>query len=169
MGNIFRFPNPVNELAARSVAGGVVILTALTLASSLAFGSGWLWLSVPLAFGFVARVASGPKFSPLGQFATRVVAPRLGPSRPTAGPPKRFAQAIGASLSVAAVLAHFAFGTDWFAQLCLGAILVAAILEAGFGICLGCVIFGRLMKAGLVPAQTCAACADISLSRVPAA
>ena len=89
------FPNPVNEYAARSVAAMVVVLCLATLL----FRTPWLlW---PLALGFVARVASGPRFSPFGQLATKVIAPRIGPAKLVPGPPKRFAQAIGATLSVA--------------------------------------------------------------------
>jgi hypothetical protein len=166
---LFSFPNPVNELAARTVAGGVAVLTAVTLGLSLGLGSGWLWLTVPLAYGFLARVVSGPTLTPLGQLASRVVAPRLGAPRLVPGPPKRFAQLIGATLSVAALVAHFGFGADGLAQILVGGILVAATLESGLGLCLGCVIFARLMRAGLVPAETCAACADVSLRQQVAA
>ena len=41
-------------------------------------------------------------------------------------------------------------------------------LEAFAGFCLGCWIFGRLQRAGLIPADVCEACNDISLRR-PAA
>ena len=75
--SVFTFPNPVNELAARTVAGGVLLLSALTLVLSLTVGTGWLWLSAVLAYGFVARVLAGPTLSPLAQLATRVIAPRL--------------------------------------------------------------------------------------------
>ncbi|WP_375475885.1 DUF4395 domain-containing protein [uncultured Jatrophihabitans sp.] len=163
MAQILGFPNPVNELAARSVAAGVVLLGVTTLALSLAAGSGWLWLTVVLAYGFVARVLAGPTLSPLGQFATRVVAPRLGPAKLVPGPPKRFAQAVGAALTVAAVLLHFGFGADGAAQVLVACLIGAATLESVFGLCLGCTAFGYLMKVGLVPAETCAACADLSL------
>ena len=54
---IVGFPNPVNEKAARVVAG-LVVLTAVT---ALVFQAGWLlWL---LAAGFLLRVLSGPRFS----------------------------------------------------------------------------------------------------------
>ncbi len=165
MSDLFSFPNPVNELAARTVAAGVLVLTLLTLVLSLAVSSSWLALTIPLAYGFVARVLSGPRFSPLGQFATRVVAPRLGPARLVAGPPKRFAQSIGALLSVSAVLAHFGFGADGLAELLLGAIVIAAALESILGYCLGCKIFALLMRAGLIPQETCVACANITLAR----
>ena len=35
------------------------------------------WVLVPLVYGFLARVLTGPRLSPLGQFVTRVVTPRL--------------------------------------------------------------------------------------------
>ena len=44
-----------------------------------------------LAYGFVARVLTGPTLSPLGQLVTRVVTPALDiEARPVPGPPKRF-------------------------------------------------------------------------------
>ena len=163
MSSVFGFPNPVNEKAARSVAGGVVVLCLATLVLTLGFASAWVWLTVPLAYGFLARVAAGPRFSPLGQLATRVVAPRLGAARLVPGPPKRFAQAIGATLAVGAVVLGLGFGLVGGAQVLVALILVAATLESVFGICLGCWIFGHLMRLGVIPAETCAACNDISL------
>ena len=168
MTSLFRFPNPVNEVAARTVAAGVLALCLTTVALSLAFGSGWLWLSGVLAYGFVARVLTGPTMSPLGQLATRLVAPRIGNPRPVPGPPKRFAQAMGAVMSVGAVIAHFAAGADGLALVLLGLIAVAATLESVFAFCIGCTIFAALMRVGLIPAQACAACADVS-ARVPTA
>jgi uncharacterized protein DUF4395 len=161
--SVFGFPNPVNEKAARTVAAGVVVLCAATLALALSRGHAWLWLTVPLAAGFLARVATGPKLSPLGQLATRVIAPRLGPAKLVPGPPKRFAQAIGATLSVGAAVLGVGFGLDGAAQVLIGLILVAATLESVFAICLGCWIFGHLMRFGVIPADTCAACNDITL------
>jgi hypothetical protein len=165
---LFRFPNPVNEVAARSVAGGVLVLSAITLVLSKALGSGWLWLTVVLAYGFVARVLTGPTLSPLGQLATRVAAPRIGHANPVPGPPKRFAQGMGAAMSLSTVVAHFGFGADGLAEVLLGVIVIAATLESVFAFCVGCTIFAGLMRAGLIPAQTCEACANISL-RLPRA
>lgn len=166
--SLFSFPNPVNEIAARAVAAGVLALCVLTLALSVGMGDGWLWLSAVLAYGFVARVLTGPRLSPLGQLSTRVVAPRLGRAKLVAGPPKRFAQAMGATMSLAAVVLHFGFGFDTAALVFIGLIAAAATMESVFGFCIGCAVFARLMRAGLVPERTCAACADISL-RTPRA
>jgi hypothetical protein len=153
----------VNEIAARLVAGGVVVLCA----AILAFQAGWL---IPvLAFGFVARVATGPKISPLALLVTRVVVPVLKlPERPTPGPPKRFAQGIGATLSVAATAFFFA-GLEPVSYVLVAGILVAASLESFLGFCLGCKIFALLMRLGIIPESVCEACADITRRRPAAA
>src|ERR1700712_3960413 len=156
MRKLLQFPNPVNEYAARSVAGMVVLLAIATLV----FQSPWLLWA--LALGFVARVASGPRFSPFGQLATRVIAPRIGPAKLVPGPPERFAQAIGATLSVAAVVAYV-LGASTLSWVLVGLIIVAALLESVFGLCLGCMIFGRLQAIGLIPASVCEACNDVRL------
>lgn len=156
MRNAFRFPNPVNEISARLVATGVVLL-------GLGFVlTGWSWLTLPLAYGFVARVAAGPRFSPLGRLVTEVVTPRL-PWAPrlVAGPPKRFAQGIGAVLSVAALVAAFGFGSVATARVLVAMIVGAASLEAAFGFCIGCKLFAVAARAGLVPASVCDECNDL--------
>ena len=157
----FSFPTTINEKAARTVALVVMLLAVLTLATA------WYWLLVVLAYGFVARVLTGPTLSPLGRFASRVVAPRLGAEKPVPGPPKRFAQAIGATLTAAAAVAALGFADHGLADVLLGALILAAGLESIFAYCLGCQLFGLLMRAGVVPERMCLECADIS-SRTPA-
>jgi len=153
---LFSFPNPVNEKAARTVAAGAAALAVVTLVT------GWGWLTVPLSLGFLARVATGPTLSPLGQLATRVIAPRLGAARPTAGPPKRFAQGIGAVVTTAAALWWLigGWGAGPFALVAL--IAVAATLESALGFCIGCRAFAVLMRLGIVPESVCLDCADVS-------
>jgi hypothetical protein len=158
---LFEFPNPVNEKAARVVAGGVLVLSIVALGLS-AVDDAWLWIVVAIAYGFVARVLTGPTLSPLGQLATRVIAPRLGAPKLVAGPPKRFAQAIGAAVTLGAV-AFLAAGVPGGTQVLLGLMVVAAGLESIFAYCIGCKIFAGLMRAGMIPEETCAACADISV------
>lgn len=153
---VFRFPNPVNEISARLVAAGVVLLASITILLDVR------WLTVVLAYGFVARVLSGPTLSPLGQLVTRVITPALGlEPRLVPGPPKRFAQGIGAAFTVSAAV--LTYGADRFdvAQMVLGALVVAASLEAFVGFCLGCKVFALLMRAGVIPDEVCEACNDI--------
>ena len=152
---LFSFPNPVNEVSARLVAAGVVVLCVLTVAFDLR------WATIVIAYGFVARVLTGPTLSPLGQFVTRVVTPRLRiAERPVAGPPKRFAQGMGGAFSVTAlVLTGLGFWTA--AEVFLGLLAAAAFLESAFGLCLGCKAFAVLMRVGVVPEEVCERCNDI--------
>ena len=156
MRNAVGFPAIVNEKAARVVAGLVVLVTAVALLT------GWLWLTAVLAVGFALRVASGPRFDPFGQLATKVIAPRLGEPVLVPGPPKRFAQAVGLVLTLVAT-GFLLAGLPAVTTALLAVLLVFATLESVFGFCAGCYAFGLLMRAGLVPEETCAACNDISL------
>ncbi len=154
------FPDPVNEIAARVVAAGVVVMcvTGLVLRQQ--------WLLVPLAYGFWARVLTGPTLSPLGHLATRVVAPRLSATpRLVPGPPKRFAQGVGAAFSTTAIALWFGAGATTAAWVVVGLLAGAAFLEAAFALCLGCKVFALLMRAGVIPASVCAHCADIGARR----
>jgi hypothetical protein len=152
---VLGFPDGVNEKAARVVAGGVAIIALVALTT------GYHWLLVPLALGFLARVLTGPKLSPLGQLATRVVAPRLGAPKLVPGPPKRFAQSIGLVLTVAAAGASLWLDHRGVASGLLGVLVVFATLESVVGFCAGCWLFGQLMRFGVIPERTCVACADI--------
>jgi len=154
---VFTFPNPVNDYAARTVASGVVLMCVAAMVLRQP------WILLPLAYGFWARVLSGPRFSPLGQLATRVVAPRL-PWSPKLmpGPPKRFAQAIGAVFSTTALVLWFGFGLAGATWVVVAMLAAAAFLEAAFGICLGCKGFALLMRIGIIPESVCLECADIT-------
>ena len=152
---VLSFPRVINEKAARTVAGVVALTGAIALLT------GAHWLLVPLAYGFWARVLAGPRFSPLAQLATKVIAPRLGEPRDVAGPPKRFAQAMGAAMTTLGVIA-LALGWTTVTTVLLALLVVAASLESVFAICIGCQIFGGLMRAGIVPETVCVECADIS-------
>lgn len=167
MASIVGFPNPVNEIAARSVAAQVLLTALFTIGLGAFVDSGWLWLVAPMALGFLARVLTGPTLSPFGQLATRVIAPRIGHERLVAGPPKRFAQAIGATMTVVAVILQAA-GLHTAVIVLLAAVAVAASLEAILGVCVGCTLFALGMRLGVVPEQTCQACANIHSRQVPA-
>jgi hypothetical protein len=160
MRDLLSFPNPVNETSARLVAGAVAVLAVI----AIAFQQGWL-LPV-LAYGFLARTLTGPKLSPLGLVATRVVTPRLHVShRYSPGPAKRFAQAIGAAFTVAATLAWYAAAAHTAALVLVGMVAVFASLEAAFGVCIGCRVFYLGMRVGLVPPHVCEDCARVLAAR----
>lgn len=162
MTSLIGFPNPVNEKAARTVAAGVLMLSVVTLVLGTTVGAAWLWVVAVLAVGFVARVLTGPKLSILGQLATKVVAPRLGEPKLIAGPPKRFAQAIGATVTIVGTVL-LAAGHPTGTEVLLGLMVVAAGLESIAGYCIGCKIFAGLMRIGLIPESTCMECANVAV------
>ena len=152
MSKFFSFPNPVNETSARIVAGGAVIMGIAFVLS----GNGWVLL--PLTYGFIARVLAGPKLSPLGRLATQVLTPRLSfEHRFVPGPPKRFAQGVGAAFTITASVL-FVLGATGAAQIVIALLVVAAFLESAFAVCLGCIGFGLLMKIGVIPEAVCEEC-----------
>ncbi len=150
---LFSFPDPVNEVSARLVAAGVVIMGLAAILLDLR------WLTVVIAYGFWARVLTGPTLSPLGQLVTKVITPRLSVAEhPVPGPPKRFAQGVGVVFSTTAVILNYGFGQWLPAQVVLSLLVGAAFLESAFGLCLGCKMFGLLMGAGIIPQSVCERC-----------
>ena len=81
-----------------------------------------------------------------------------------AGPPKRFAQGMGAAITTTATILWLA-GATTAAGVLVGMLVVAATLESVFAYCLGCLLFGLLMRAGLIPDRICLECADLRLAR----
>lgn len=154
----FAFPNPVNEYAARVTAGLVVVLAVATAAA----GSEWGLLAI--AAGFWLRLLFGPRVSPLALLSVKVITPRLGLVKLVPGPPKRFAQGMGAAVSSAALVLYWG-GAVQAAWAVLGVLIVAASLEAFAGFCVGCMIFGFLQRRGLIPEDVCEACNNIGLRR----
>ena len=87
--------------------------------------------------------------------------------RTVPGPPKRFAQGVGAVVSLGALTA-VALGAPTVSYALVGGLAVAASLEAAFAFCLGCKVFALLMKVGVVPDSVCEECNDISRRLVAA-
>mgnify|MGYP001361828893 CR=1 FL=1 len=151
--SVLSFPNPVNEVAARLVAAMVVGLSVAILVT------GYQWLFFVLAYGFLARAATGPTLSPMGLLATRVLVPLLGsPNRPVPGPPKRFAQTVGLVFSGTALVLSLAIDSAVPAKAVIGVLAVFATLESAAGFCAGCFVFGYLMRWNLIPESVCREC-----------
>lgn len=153
---ISRFPSIVDEVTVRLTAALVLVLAVVALAAHA-----W-WLYAVLAVDFLLRAGWGPSWSPLARVAQKLFRPRLATKpRYTAGPPKRFAAAIGAVFTVAATVL-------WLAGTTIPVVLIGAVmvvfpaLESLAGICVGCIVFGWLMRVGLIPDSVCVECADIS-------
>jgi len=154
--NFFSFPNPVNEYAARTVAGCVLILS---LVASLTL---WLPLAIFLAYGFTARVLTGPTMSPVGLLATRLIVPKIiKKEKDVAGPPKRFAQAIGFLFSASALVLLIG-DQGSVARILYLVLALFAALESIISFCAGCWAFGLLMRAGLIPEKVCLECNNLN-------
>ncbi|MGV0626487.1 DUF4395 domain-containing protein [Mycolicibacter minnesotensis] len=115
-----------------------VLVTVLLIAEVSPTGAAAL-LAVQ-AVVFAIGTAWGPRRHPYGLLFAKLVAPRLGPAterEPVA--PLRFAQLVGLVFAVIGV-AGFALA-PLLGLIATAAALVAAFLNAAFGICLGCQLY----------------------------
>ena len=136
------------------MVAGMVMALALTI---IVFDV--RWLTAVLAYGFLARVLTGPTLSPMGLLATRVLVPLIGNrEKPAAGPPKRFAQSVGVVFSFTALALYFVTDGITASRIVLGVLSVFAALEAGLGFCAGCMVFNYAMRWGLIPESMCEEC-----------
>jgi hypothetical protein len=153
---ISRFPNIVDDVTVRLIAGVVLVLAVVALAAHQ-----W-WLYAVLAADFVLRAGWGPSASPVAILVNRWLRPRVSAApRYTAGPPKRFAAAVGGVFTLAATVLWLT-GTT-VPVVVIGAVMVVfPALESLAGICVGCIVFGWLMRLGLIPESVCLECADLT-------
>ena len=158
--NFFSFPELINEISARFVALGVVILS-LPILVLLINNSNYAYILLGcLIYGFLARVTSGPKISPLALFVTKFLVPKLNrPENLVPGPPKRFAQAVGLIFSIFTTV-FFLLGFNVIAISLISVLIVFASLESFLGFCAGCKVFKFLMYIGWIPNNICEKCAN---------
>jgi len=120
-------------------------ITTVVLAIVLLTGSWGLLAIQAVVFGIGA--ALGPRRSPYGLLYARLVAPRLSaPSEREPVAPLRFAQAVGLVFAVLGTLG-LALGAPVLGGVATAAALVAALLNAAFGLCLGCQLYPLLAVA----------------------
>ncbi|MCW2654076.1 MAG: hypothetical protein QOE41_1879 [Mycobacterium sp.] len=120
------------------VTSAVLVLTLIVAAFSPAAAAVVLGLQ---AVVFAIGALRGPRVSPYGRIYAALVAPRLGPvteREPVA--PLKFAQLVGFVFAVAGVIG-FATGLTVLGEIATAFALVAAFLNAAFGICLGCQLY----------------------------
>jgi hypothetical protein len=110
-------------------------LTSTVLVVVLATGWGWLALLQMVVF---AVTAADPRLGPYGYVYRALVLPRLGPpAEREAAAPVRFAQLVGfCFLAVASV--GYLTGATTLGVVFAAFALLAAFLNAAFGVCLGC-------------------------------
>jgi hypothetical protein len=122
-------------------------LTTAVLIVILVTGNGWLALVQAIVFAFGATHA---RWAPYGALYRTLVQPRLRP--PTQfepAEPFRFAQGVGfAFLALASV--GYLSGATVVGVVATSFGLVAAFLNAAFGLCLGCEVY-LLLRRALAP------------------
>ncbi|TKK90863.1 DUF4395 domain-containing protein [Herbidospora galbida] len=108
-------------------------VTTLVLAIVLVTGAVWLLALQAIVFAFGAY-----GHPPYGLVFKKFLKPRLGPPKELedARPP-RFAQGVGMAFAIVALIG-FATGIVPLALGATAAALLAAFLNAAFGVCLGC-------------------------------
>ncbi len=116
----------------------VLVATLLTSTSSSAVAAVILGVQ---AVVFAIGAALGPRQHPYGLLFAKLIAPRLGPvTEREPVPPLKFAQLVGFLFAVVGVIG-FAGGLSLLGLIATGFALVAAFLNAAFGICLGCQLY----------------------------
>jgi Domain of unknown function (DUF4395) len=113
-------------------------LTTVVLIVVLVTGSGVLALAQAVVF---ALSAASPRWSPYGLIYRALVAPRLGrPTELEPAAPVRFAQVVGLVFATVAAIGYLA-GVPVLGMVAAAFALLAAFLNAAFGLCLGCEVY----------------------------
>ncbi|MGO9069176.1 DUF4395 domain-containing protein [Mycobacterium sp.] len=141
--------NTPDQVDVRGPRFAAWVTTAMLVVTLIVSGISPLAAAVILgaqAVIFAIGAVAGPRRHPYGLVFANVVAPRLGPVRerePVA--PLKFAQLVGLVFAVVAV-AGFASGAYLLGVIATAAALVAAFLNAAFGICLGCQLYPLVLR-----------------------
>ncbi len=127
-----------------------VVIIAVLLLSAVSPVAAAVILGVQ-AVVFALGAWRGPRQHPYGLIFRTVVAPRLGPvTEKEPAPPLKFAQLVGFVFAVVGVIG-FAAGVGLLGLIATGFALVAAFLNAAFGICLGCQIYPLVARFRRTP------------------
>jgi hypothetical protein len=122
----------------------LIVSAASPLAASIVLGL--------QAVVFAIGALGGPRQHPYGRVFATVVAPRLGPvTEREPVPPLKFAQLVGFFFAAFGV-AGFAAGAPLVGIIATAGALVAAFLNAAFGICLGCQLYPLVARFRRTPA-----------------
>jgi len=122
-----------------------VVIAATLLVSAVSPIGAAVILGVQ-AVVFAIGAWRGPRQHPYGLIFARLVAPRLGPvTEKEPVPPLKFAQLVGFLFAAVGVVG-FAVGVPLLGLIATGFALIAAFLNAAFGICLGCQIYPLVVR-----------------------
>jgi hypothetical protein len=124
--------DPRGQRWAAAITGAVLIAVLIT-------GSTWLFVAQAVVFGIGAIF--GLKYAPYGLVYRALVRPRLGPPKELEEEaPPRFSQGVGLVFSIVGVIGY-ATGVTPLGMAAAAAALLAAFLNAAFGLCLGCEMY----------------------------
>ena len=127
-----------------------VVIVATLVVSALSEVAAAVILGLQ-AVVFAVGAWRGARQHPYGLIFQRLVAPRLGPvTEKEPVPPLKFAQLVGLVFAIVGVIG-FAAGTPLLGLIATGFALVAAFLNAAFGICLGCQIYPLVARYRRAP------------------
>ncbi len=148
-------PKTTDQVDVRGPRFAAWVTTAVLMITLIVSGASAPAAAVILglqAVVFAIGAVGGPRRHPYGLVFANVVAPRLGPVRerePVA--PLKFAQLVGLAFAVIGATG-FAAGAPLVGLVATGAALVAAFLNAAFGICLGCQLYPLVARLRPTPA-----------------
>jgi hypothetical protein len=127
-----------------------VVIVATLIAATLSNAAAAVILGLQ-AVVFAIGAVGGPRKHPYGRIFAAFVAPRLGPvTEREPVPPLKFAQAVGFGFAVVGTVG-FAIGLSLVGLIATAFALVAAFLNAAFGICLGCQLYPLVARLRRVP------------------
>jgi len=120
------------------IASAVLVVTLVVSAFSAPVAAAIMILQAAV---FAIGALRGPRNSPYGLLYATVVAPHVGPvTEREPVPPLKFAQLVGFAFAAIAFVG-FATGLILLGQIATTFALIAAFLNAAFGICLGCQLY----------------------------
>jgi hypothetical protein len=147
-----RFPEHVSEEVVRVGAAEAFVLALLAVLTRFP------WLALVLALDYGIRAFITPRWSILTILSRRVLVPLFGfHGHPISFAPKRFAAAIGFSLSALAFTSAMVVDS-WVWLVPLLILILFSGLEAFAGFCAGCRIYGLLMRWHIIPEHHCPEC-----------
>jgi Domain of unknown function (DUF4395) len=130
------------------VTTAVIVATLVTSAFSSAAAAVLLGLQTAV---FAIGAVGGPRKHPYGRIFAAFVAPRLGPvTEKEPVPPLKFAQLVGFVFALLGTVG-FATGLVTVGLVLTAFALVAAFLNAAFGICLGCQLYPLVARLRSTP------------------
>ena len=141
MSNQITSPQRVDVRGPRVAAWVTTVVIVATLVASAFSNAAAAIILGGQAVVFAIGAVGGPRQHPYGRIFAALVAPRLGPVTERGPvPPLKFAQLVGFLFAVVGT-AGFATGLTALALGATAFALVAAFLNAAFGICLGCELY----------------------------